>query len=180
MAEEPETKGTEITGRKRNLARETAKTGALPGNPGLKWIFVGSNGIRAGWRLLMFAAIIVGLLYGKLRLYGMLHVHAPSPGDKVIFPGYDGANAAINFILVVIATLIMSKIERRPFDDYGLPWRNVFRSRIWAGMLAGFVIIAFVLLWRRRSFSGATPFPDTRWRLPRLAKLTTTSQTPVS
>src|SRR5271169_6589387 len=101
MAEEPETEGTEITGRKRNLARETAKTGALPGNPGLKWIFVGSNGIRAGWRLLMFAAIIVGLLYGKLRLYGMLHLHAPSPDDKVIFPGYDGANAAINFILVV-------------------------------------------------------------------------------
>jgi hypothetical protein len=58
------------------------------GNPGLAKIFVGANGIRAGWRLLMFVAIIVGLLYGKLRLYGMLHVHAPSPGDKVDFPGY--------------------------------------------------------------------------------------------
>jgi uncharacterized protein len=145
VAEEPETKETEITGGKRNLARETAKTGALR-NPGLKWIFVGPNGIRAGWRLLMFAAIIVGLLYTKLRLYGMLHVHAPSAGDKVISPGYDGANAAINFSLVVIATLIMSKIERRPFAVYGLPLRNVFRSRIWAGMLAGFAIIAFVLL----------------------------------
>lgn len=146
MAEEPETKETEITGPERNLARKIAKTGALPGNPGLKWIFVGPNGIRAGWRLLMFAAIIVGLLYGKLRLYSMLHVHIPSQDDKVIFPGYDGANAAINFILVVIATLIMSKIERRPFDVYGLPWRNVFRSGIWAGMLAGFAIIAFALL----------------------------------
>jgi membrane protease YdiL (CAAX protease family) len=115
-------------------------------NPGLAKIFVGASGTRAGWRLLMFVAIIVGLLYGKLRLYGMLHVHTPSPGDKVDFPGYDGANAAINFILVVVATLIMSKIERRPFNVYGLPWRNVLRSRIWLGMLAGFAIIAFVLL----------------------------------
>jgi membrane protease YdiL (CAAX protease family) len=116
------------------------------GNRGLARIFVGANGIRAGWRLLVFAAIIVGLLYGKLFLYGLLHVHAPSPDDQLIFPGYDGANAAINFILVVMATLIMSKIERRPFDVYGLAWRDVLRSCIWAGMLAGFAIIAFVLL----------------------------------
>jgi hypothetical protein len=122
----------------------------------------------------------------ELCLYGMLHVRAPSPDDKLTFPGYDGANAAINFILVVMATLIMSRIERRPFDVYGLPWRNVLRSRIWAGMLAGFAIIAFVLLCvfafhgfeiccspsslRRRSFSGAIPFRDTWWSLPRLAK----------
>ena len=116
------------------------------GNPSPARILVGANGIRAGWRLLVFTAIIVGLLYGKLCVYGMLHVHAPSPDDELIFPSYDGANAAINFILVVVATLIMSKIERRPFDVYGLPWRNVLRSRIWAGMLAGFTIIAFVLL----------------------------------
>lgn len=109
-------------------------------------VFVGPNGIRAGWRLLMFAAIVVGLLYGKLHLYGVLHVHPPSPGDDVNFPGPDGANAAVNFILIVLATLIMSKIERRPLDLYGLPWRKVLRSRIWIGMLAGFAIIAFVLL----------------------------------
>ena len=115
-------------------------------NSRLTRIFAGQDGIRAGWRLLMFAAIIVGLLYGKLRLYGMLHVHVPSPGDEVDFPGYDGANAAVNFILVVVATLIMSKIERRAFDVYGLPWRNVLRSRLWVGMLAGFAIIALVLL----------------------------------
>ncbi len=115
-------------------------------NPGLARIFVGPNGIRAGWRLLMFAAIFVGLLYGKLRLYGVLHVHVPSPGETVNLPGSGAVNAAINFMLVVMATLIMSKIERRPFDVYGLPWRNVLRSRIWVGMLAGVAIIAFVLL----------------------------------
>jgi hypothetical protein len=65
------------------------------GNPGLARIFAGANGIRAGWRLLVFAAIIVALLFGKLCLYGMLHVHAPSTDDKLISPGYDAANAAI-------------------------------------------------------------------------------------
>ena len=109
-------------------------------------ILVGANGIRAGWRLLVFAAFIVGLLAGKLCLYRLCHVQAPSPDDKLIFPGYDAANAAINFGMVVVATLIMSKIERRPFNVYGLPWRGVLRSRIWAGMLAGFAIIACVLL----------------------------------
>jgi membrane protease YdiL (CAAX protease family) len=94
----------------------------------------------------MFAVIIVGLLNGKLLLYRLLDVHAPSPADKVIFPGYGSANAAINFTLVVIATMIMSKIERHPFETYGLPWRGWFRSHIWAGMLAGFTIPAAVLL----------------------------------
>lgn len=115
-------------------------------NSGLAKIFVGAKGIRAGWRLLMFVAIILGLLYGKLLLYGMFHVHAPSSGETQDLPGYDAANAAINFTLVVVATLVMSKIERRPFEVYGLPWRNVLHSRIWVGMLAGFAIISLVLL----------------------------------
>lgn len=109
-------------------------------------VFVGPNGIRAAWRLLIFVALIAGLLYCKLDLYEVLHVHAPNPRDKVNFPGLDGANAAVNFIVIVIATLIMSKIERRPLDVYGLPWRKVLRSGIWVGMLAGFAMIAAVLL----------------------------------
>src|SRR5690348_11438721 len=115
-------------------------------NLNLPKVFVGPNGIRAGWRLLMFVAIIVGLLYGKLHIYGMLRIHAPSPDDKMDLPGPDGANAAVNFFLIVAATLIMSKIEGRPLDLYGLPWRKVLRSRIWVGMPAGFAIIGFVLL----------------------------------
>ena len=55
-------------------------------NPRQLRIFVGPNGIRAGWRVLLFAAIFAGLLYGKLRLYGVLHVHVPSPGETVNLP----------------------------------------------------------------------------------------------
>jgi len=45
---------------------------------------------------------------------------------------------------IVFAGRIMSKIERRPFPVYGLPWRSAFERRFWSGALTG--IVAFPLL----------------------------------
>jgi hypothetical protein len=49
------------------------------------------------------------------------------------------------FGLLLIATLIMAKIEHRRLDDYGLPPRRIFGKNFWAGALWGFVMLSFII-----------------------------------
>lgn len=39
-----------------------------------------------------------------------------------------------------------SRLERRPFADYGLPWRPALRSRFWQGMALGLGSLALLVL----------------------------------
>jgi membrane protease YdiL (CAAX protease family) len=111
----------------------------------MKWIFVGSNGIRAGWRLALFAAIFVTLAAAvhAVTQY-VLHLPRP-PQSRMLFPIVGVAEAVVGCLLIVTA-FAMSKIERRPFDAYGLPLRGVLRSRLWIGLLWGFAAVCVVLL----------------------------------
>src|SRR5271165_5884668 len=57
--------------------------GTLPGAPkrGLRWVFVGENGIRAGWGLLLFVIIFfaVARCMGLIAHY-LVHAKPPAPG----------------------------------------------------------------------------------------------------
>jgi membrane protease YdiL (CAAX protease family) len=109
-----------------------------------RWVFVGSNGIRAGWRALIFVAIMAAIATG-IRLG--LHVFGiqPPKGGQELYP-WMGIGEAISFLLLVFAAWVMSRIERRPLQAYGMPFRDVLRSRIWLGLLWGFAGITAVLL----------------------------------
>lgn len=52
----------------------------------------------------------------------------------------------ILFIITVVPALIMAKIERRRFGEYGLPARSAFRKNFWIGGVAGFLAISGGLL----------------------------------
>ena len=47
---------------------------------------------------------------------------------------------------VVLATWIVSRMERRPLDDYGIPPRRAFGKRFWEGSLWGFAALSALLL----------------------------------
>src|SRR5271165_5828495 len=104
-------------------------------------IWRGPNGIRAGWRLLIFVAILVALGYGMGRgvdaLTRRMHADLSTPLGNVL---------SIDLLLVplLIATWIMGRIERRSFADYGLPWRRAFGRQFWQG--AGFGFASFTVL----------------------------------
>jgi hypothetical protein len=53
---------------------------------------------------------------------------------------------AIMAIFVVSATWIVSRMEKRPLDDYGLPLRQAFGLRFWEGAVWGFAMLSAVLL----------------------------------
>ena len=106
-------------------------------------IFWGPNGMRAGWRLLVFFAITVLLLFGAgfvSRIIGRRGV-PPNPfAPDVLLRG-----EVILFGVVLLASWIMSKFEGRSVGDFGLPWRNAFRGEFWKGIVMGFAAISVLL-----------------------------------
>jgi uncharacterized protein len=117
---------------------------------GLKSIFVGPNGLRAGWRLLIYAALVVTLLAsflimrnGGMEGFRQARAHA---NQVTITPLLMGWSTGMAFGLVCIATFVMSKIERRKFSDYGLSARQAFGKYFWTGCLWGFLAISGTLL----------------------------------
>lgn len=106
-------------------------------------IFFGPNGIRAGWRLLIFAAIIATFLTavhygGKLLSQGQPQQHGFSMTGIIV-------GEAIVFLLFLIASWIMAKIEGRTIGDYGLPGRKAFQKEFWQGAIIGFVAMTILL-----------------------------------
>jgi len=84
----------------------------------------------------------------------LLHYHEHAgwyPTDFLL----DGA---LSFGAALVAAGIMSKVERRSFWDYGLPWRALFRKHFWQGILWGFVASLLMLFLLRllgaASFAG--------------------------
>jgi hypothetical protein len=114
-------------------------------------VFRGPNGIRAGWRALIFLAIVAGLLMAVAVVVGMTlrFTHGGSARFNVSpsTPLGLGLSEAVFLLLpTVIAALIMAKIEHRKFSVYGLPAKFALRKNFWIGTLAGFAAISTSLL----------------------------------
>lgn len=116
-------------------------------------ILKGPNGLRAGWRLLIFVAILVPLVYGMDRGVDTLtrHMRADfsTPLDNVLL-------LDLLLLPLVIATSIMGRIERRTFADYGLPWQRAFGRQFWQG--AGFSFVSFTVLLLVMRLAGVFSF----------------------
>ncbi len=113
-----------------------------PRHPAVTFIFVGPNGIRAGWRLLLFIVIaaIVGFLLGSV-LSGAAHGvgRRLGPGTLLLQDG-------IALLSVMVAGAVMARIESRSFADYALPLRRALGARFWFGTLWGFAALSTLML----------------------------------
>lgn len=112
---------------------------------GSKPIFIGPNGLRAGWRLLIFLAIVVSLI-ATTRTILVHFLHPPATARTVLTPGDVAIGEGLAFLFICVATLIMARIEHRQFSDYGLPLRFILRKNFWLGALCGFLAISGSLL----------------------------------
>ena len=111
----------------------------LPNGPRLRSYLVGSYGLRSGWRLLIFLAILCVLF------------RANSQFISPLMRGWDEvtqylARDVIDFLAFLLASWIMTKIEGRTIADYGLPWRRMFRLQFWQGVLLGFASLTTLLV----------------------------------
>jgi len=127
-------------------------------------IFVNDKGLRAGWRLLVYAAFVAGLGFGG----GIVLQHFVRPTRGVFSPGYWYAQEVFSFIVVFAAALIMAQIERRSPGLYGLPSRGAFGKLFWQGCLLGLVevsaLVGLIAAFGGYSFGGLAVHGRELWR----------------
>jgi len=105
-------------------------------------IFLGPDGIRAGWRwliYLVFAVAIIGVLF-----HFALHTFPWQIPDLRL--GKMVPREVIFLFAALAAAWIMTKIERRPFRSYGLPWESSLWTRLSEGATWGLGAMTLVLL----------------------------------
>jgi membrane protease YdiL (CAAX protease family) len=109
-------------------------------------IFFGADGLRAGWSLLIFIALMAALLRGVGAVIKLLHVAPPGGGGQSALPPSFGFFAEfLPFIATAVATWIMSKIEKRPNSLYGLGGQRKI-SNFLAGLAWGIVCLSILAL----------------------------------
>jgi membrane protease YdiL (CAAX protease family) len=97
-------------------------------------IFFNSRGLRAGWRLVIFVGIFLGL--GLAASWIVPRIFHPKE-RSFLEPVGTISEDLLALIEVVVATWIMARIEHRRFLDYGVPVRNAFGSLFWVGVAWG-------------------------------------------
>jgi hypothetical protein len=106
-------------------------------------VFIGPNGLRAGWRLLIFFALFAPLGYAASKLVDavMQKLHTEPMGSPL------GGELMMGFFFAALltASLIMAKIEHRTIADYGLPYRRAFGSQFWQGAAFSFASLTAML-----------------------------------
>ena len=89
----------------------------------MRKIFLNSHGLRAGWRLLIFVGIFVGL--GFLANWIIPKIFHPKE-RSFLDPVGTVFDELQTLIELLVATWVMSRVEHRRFLDYGIPVRNAF------------------------------------------------------
>lgn len=96
----------------------------------LSWPLLGRYGVRAGWRALAFAGLFIAGSEGLEAVWP----HSTSLGDLLPLPLL--AREAVLLVIVITATLLLGRLERRTLGDYGLP--PLTDSRVLGGLGSGF------------------------------------------
>jgi len=115
-----------------------------PADSTTKRIFIGPNGLRAGWRLLIFMAIVMAMSKVAQIILRRFFPAALDPAQltpmRIIAP-----DLLVCFILAVAAG-IMSKMEGRRLGQYGLPRSEALRKNFWVGILIGLLATSSTVL----------------------------------
>jgi uncharacterized protein len=130
------------------VAADTRFSPAPPPASALRTTFLGPNGLRAGWRILIFVALFVG--QGKVLnivLHQIPAVHAMHQGlaDNVMTPGVLMFDEGLSVALLLLTAFWMTLIEKRSFADYYLPGREAFGKRFWQGVPYGFAMLSVLM-----------------------------------
>ena len=104
-------------------------------------IFVGPQGLRAGWRFLTYLALgaVCFIIFGFL-LQSLVRESRPGFNPWTML-----AQEVAMFLTALIPALILGKFEARSLRHYGLPGRGIFGRLFWEGMVWGIVSISVLM-----------------------------------
>jgi uncharacterized protein len=110
-------------------------------------IFFGDEGLRAGWGILLFVLLCFGSNYTIIRLH-LLPAQPqtnPAQSSPELAPVPSIISEGVMLLLVSLATLILSRIERRPVTVYGLGGSGRLRLFL-HGLFWGLVLLSVLVL----------------------------------
>ncbi len=110
---------------------------------GLRWIFVGDQGLRAGWSVLLFSfvftvfLIAVGSAFSQAHLIPQKRPTVPTAVDGIF-------SELIPFLALLAAAAIVARVERRRLLDFNLrgPRRPL---HFFSGLLIGFLALSALI-----------------------------------
>jgi uncharacterized protein len=126
---------------------ENIERAPAPGASSSKWTlrssFIGPQGIRSGWSMLIFIVIlVVEVLATRVPVHHLLHSMKHDPSLEAWSPV---VAAGILALLVLVATAIMAKIEERPVLSYGFMDKRRL-SRFVLGIAGGVAALSALVL----------------------------------
>ena len=111
----------------------------------LESVFIGPQGVRAGWRAAFYAALFFLLLSTAAMAAGRLHIAAFAPG-AAITPSVLAIQEGLAALCAIAAALVLGRLERRRFGDYGMPLAQALGKNFWLGALWGIATITALML----------------------------------
>jgi len=107
-------------------------------------VFYGSDGLRAGWSLLIAASLFVPA--SRLGSWITHRAHTASGASSDPTPWVVLFGEGLLFLMVAVVTWIMSGIEKRPVGNYGLggprPVRRFLAGAFWGLLLLSLLVFA--------------------------------------
>jgi len=101
-------------------------------------IFLGPNGLRAGWRLVIFEILVDGLTAVPFLILKAMGV---DPEKRGLTLNLLLTGEGIQVAALLAAVLILAHFERRTLGTYGLTRRGAFGARFWQGGLVGLLAV---------------------------------------
>ena len=112
-------------------------------------VFIGKEGLRAGWGVLIFIAIFAALMFIATVLNSKLHLGQQRPTSvTAISLSFGYVQESMLAAAALLSTWIMSKIERRG-RTYGFGGRSKL-PLLFVGLLSGLILISLLVfvLWK--------------------------------
>lgn len=115
-------------------------------------IFIGPDGLRSGWSLLLYAVFFLTLAYATQILVQIIGLANPRS------PQFVAIEELVSFGSAYVAALVMARLEQRPAGVYGLPLRQAFRKSFWLGIFLGLgevtLLVGLIAAWGGYSFGS--------------------------
>lgn len=110
----------------------------------VRGVFIGSDGLRAGWKFSIFVALALILITVLIPLAFRIVPRPKSQQQPTL-----ATALAIEWVQAfgaLLATALMARwIDRKPWGYFGLPFSSALRSSFWLGAASGFGLLALQL-----------------------------------
>lgn len=111
---------------------------------GLRWMFIGPQGLRAGWCIAIFLALFKLFIDAIFIAATYFHWTGQDESSMTFTPGFEILQESVVFLCLLCVTAIMTKIEGRKIADYNLRGpRRV--GHFFAGIAIGFLAFSAMI-----------------------------------